>query len=129
MIGSNPNISLSDEKIRFAVIINRIQTMEPTSHKNLDMFLQSYNLNGQYILVPSIADEDLTSIHPMLDYYITKREIYVKDAWEIGTNDIEISAISEDDDPIIPKGVTHPPIFQLLRIKRDGKPKKRKRLY
>ena len=77
--------------------------------------------------MPAIANKDMTSIDPMLDYYIAKREIYVKDAWEIGKNDIEGTAIHDDDDPIIPKGVTNPPIFELLQIKRGGKPRKRKR--
>jgi len=127
VVGSNPNTSFSSPGIRFVAVVNRVHTLEPSSHENLERFLQSYNSFGHYFLAPAIANKDMTSIHPMLDYCISKREIHVKDAWEIGKNDLEGTAIHEDDDPIIPEGVTNPPIFELLQIKRKGKPRKRKR--
>ena len=126
MIGSNPSASLANSKIRYAVLVNRVHTMEPSSHENLDGFLHSYKLFGQYFLAPAIANKDMTSIDPMLDFYIAKREVYLKDAWEIGKNDLEGAAIHNDDDPIIPKGITNPPIFELLQEKHKGKSGKRR---
>ena len=83
--------------------------------------MQAYNSFGQYFLVPAIANEDMTSIGPMLDYCIEKRELYIKDAWNVGKNDLEGTAIHKNDDPIIPKDIANPPILDLLRIKRgDG---------
>ena len=127
MIGSNPTTSFSSTGVRFAVLVNRVHTMEPSSNENLERFLQSYEFFGQYLLVPATANKDMTSINPMLDYYIAKHEIFVKDAWEVGKNDIEGSAIHEGDDPIIPEGITNPPILELLQAKKEQQPHKHKR--
>ena len=127
MISSNPDTGFSASDIRLAVLTGRVNTMEASSHENLDRFLHSYDFFGQYFLVPAIADEDMKSIKPMMDHYIAKREIYIKDAWEVGKNDLEGMAIHEDDNPIIPDEVRNPPILELLRAKRGQRPSKRKR--
>lgn len=127
MIGSNPIASFSSSEIRFAVLVNRIHTMEPSSNENLERFLQSYKFFGRYLLVPATANKDLTSVDPMIDHYIAKREIFVKNAWEVGKNDIEGTAIYDTDDPIIPNGIANPPILELLQAKRSPQPQKRKR--
>ena len=119
VIGSNPNASLSSSNIRYAVFVNRIHTMEPSSDENLERFIHSYNSFGQYFLVPAIANSDMSSIKPFLDFYIAKREIFIKYAWEIGKNDLEGVAIQSDDDPIIPKEEKNPPIIELLNLKRE----------
>ncbi len=119
VIGSNPNASLSSSNIRYAVFVNRIHTMEPSSDENLERFIHSYNSFGQYFLVPAIANSDMSSIKPFLDFYIAKREIFIKYAWEIGKNDLEGVAIQSDDDPIIPKEEKYPPIIELLNLKRE----------
>jgi hypothetical protein len=118
VIGSNPDTSLPMSGIRYAVFVNRVHTMEPSSNENLERFLRSYNSFGQYFLVPAVANTDMTSIDPILDHDIAKREMYVKDAWEIGKNDLESAAIYNDDDPIIPDRVKNPPIVELLQLKR-----------
>lgn len=127
VIGSNPITSLQSSKVRLAILINRTHTMEPSSNENIERFLQSYKAFGQYFLAPATATKDMKSITPMLDYYIAKKEIYVKDAWEIGINDVEGTAIYESDDPIIPKDITNPPVFELLRAKGKRISPKRKR--
>jgi hypothetical protein len=119
VIGSNPNASLSSSNIRYAVLVNRIHTMEPSSDENLERFIHSYNFFGQYFLAPAIANSDMSSINPFLDYYIAKREIFIKYAWEIGMNDLEGVAIQSDDDPIIPEEEKNPPIIELLKLKRE----------
>ena len=45
---------------------------------------------------------------------IEKHELRLKQAWEITENDLEIFAISEDDDPIIPDGIKAPPLLKAL---------------
>ena len=51
---------------------------------------------------------------------IRKSHINVIEAWSIGPNDIEMMAIREDDDPIIPEDVENPPIIDAMRRKFDS---------
>jgi hypothetical protein len=44
--------------------------------------------------------------------------VHVRNAWEIGPNDLDTPAIHEDDDPVVPENVKDAPIFSLLRSKR-----------
>ncbi len=48
-----------------------------------------------------------------------KRELYVREAWKIGRNDVDAVAIKEEDEPIIPSGQENPPVLELLRWKRE----------
>jgi hypothetical protein len=40
--------------------------------------------------------------------------LIVKDAWEIGENDIDRVVIRENDRPIIPDGNTNAPVLKIL---------------
>ena len=62
--------------------------------------------NGQ-VLTPSSNNRKM----------IRKFDINVIEAWKIGPNDIEIIAIQENYDPIIPDGVLNPPIYESLKRK------------
>ena len=88
------------------------------------MFSQTNFTRKALLFQPSFGEG---IVNPMLDCWIAKHEIFVKDAWEVGENDIEGTAIHEGDDPIIPKGITNPPILELFRAKRKQQPNKRKR--
>lgn len=52
---------------------------------------------------------------------IQKDAVVVRQAWEIGRNDIDSGAILLDDDPLIPDGVDNPPVAELLKLKREFK--------
>ena len=119
VIGSNPDTSFPNSDIKYAFFINRVQTMEPSSNENLERFLQRYNTFGQYLFMPAIANTDLSSIEPILDHFIIKNDLYIKEAWNISRNDIESSAIYSTDEPIIPSEVKDPPVLKLLQLKRD----------
>ena len=59
------------------------------------------------------------------DLSILKHQLVVREAWEIGENDSDISAVFDDDDPIIPAFVSDPPIERALakikKIRRQEK--------
>jgi hypothetical protein len=119
IIGANPEVAWSQADMRYTVFIYRINTMAPTSDQNLERFLDNYEAFGGYFLVPSVARGELSDLEVFWDYYLVKREIHVREAWEIGKHDIDVAAIHKDDDPIIPTGKRNPPVLELLRWKRE----------
>ena len=119
IIGSNPNIGFSRPDVRYAVFVNRINTMEPVSALNLERFLRSYESLGGYFFVPAVAKDEISELEVIWDHYLIKCELHVREAWEIGRHDLDSAAIHEDDAPIIPAGQQNPPVLELLRWKRE----------
>ena len=52
---------------------------------------------------------------PSAQFVIAKRQLYIREAWQIGENDSDIVALREDDEPIVPEGVIDPPVNKALR--------------
>ena len=50
VLGSDPSAGFSQSEITHAVMVARINTMEPSSNENLSRFLDSYKKCGQYVL-------------------------------------------------------------------------------
>ena len=119
VIGANPEIARSQPDVRYTIFISRVNTMVPTSDQNLKRFLHSYEAFGGYYLIPSVARGDLSDLEVFWDYYLIKRELHVREAWEIGRHDVDGVAIHEDDDPIIPTAQKDPPVLELLRWRRE----------
>ena len=74
-------------------------------------------LRGRRSLLPGravITDEQSSPV-PVSDVHIAKRELNVRDAWQIGRNDPDVVGIREDDDPIIPAGQQDAPVVEVLR--------------
>jgi len=127
VIGSNPNIGFSAPKVRFAAFMSRINTMEPSTSENLDRFLDSYNLLHEYYFAPGVVVGSLSDPPKILSEYIIKRDIFIRNAWEIGKNDLDRVAIHSDDDIFIPDNAKNPPALKLLQEKNKGKARPRKR--
>lgn len=85
--------------------------MEPASSVNLDRFLTAYRQYGGYFLVPAQMGSPPTFLQQL---YLAKRNPHVREAWQIGENDLDASALREDDDLIIPPGVQDPPVKKAL---------------
>ena len=61
---------------------------------------------------------------PSDQFAIAKRQLDIREAWQIGENDPDIAALCEDDEPIIPPSVTDPPVNNALkRIRTLGRRK------
>jgi len=119
IIGVNPEVAWSQPDIQYAFLAYRIQTMEPASDANLERFLRGYEAFGGYYLVPAVARGALSEPEPIWDYYLIKRELHVREAWEIGRHDIDCAAIFPGDAPIIPVGQENPPVLELIRWKHE----------
>ena len=94
----------------------RINRMLPNASTNLKTFIASYNKFGRYFVVPAQFGETGNIVEMLsLKYFITKRRLEVREAWQIGENDHDICALELIEDPIIPEGVVDPPIIDALR--------------
>jgi hypothetical protein len=123
VIGSNPESELRESGTKFAVFINRIQTMNPTSGTNLDMFLASYRRMGSYFLAPGVVKQEFLTAssvpHPIDAPHLMKRELHIRQAWEIGRNDFDSVGILPDDIPVVPENQLNPPVHELLKWKKS----------
>lgn len=81
--------------------------MTPTSSVNLDRFTAAYQKAGMFLLAPAKMMGASVS-EPFMELRIAKRNIHIREAWQIGKNDPDIVALCKDDEPIIPAGVTAP---------------------
>jgi hypothetical protein len=89
VIGINPDVVFSTPKVQFFAFASRINTMEPSTSENLDRFLNSYNVLHEYFFAPAVIVGNLSNEPKILDEYLIKRDIFVRNAWEIGKNDID----------------------------------------
>jgi tetratricopeptide (TPR) repeat protein len=99
----------------------RCNRMTPTSSDNLDRFLEAYARAGSYGLaaLAFTGAASFGAIDPEL--IISKRRLFVREAWTIGEQDPELICIDPDDDPIIPAHVADPPIAGALQFLRTRK--------
>jgi hypothetical protein len=115
VVGSNPEKNFAEDTSKLFFIVNRINTMEPRSDRNLTAFLAQYNLAKAYFLAPAVLREGSSEPEPILGKSILKRELNVRQAWEIGRNDIDSPGIQDDDEPVIPDGHSDAPVLDVIQ--------------
>ena len=97
------------------MFLSRMNRMTPETSENLDKFVAAYNEIGSFLLAPVWLDASRKKIGtPSFQLAVAKKQLDIRAAWEIGENDPDISVLYEDDDPIIPAGVTDPPVNKAL---------------
>jgi hypothetical protein len=99
-------------------MISRVNTMEPDSDTNLQRFLQRFYACGEYSLAGAFDANDGRGPQPVSSVQIAKRELNVREAFEIGRNDPDAAGIRATDKPIIPAGKSKAPVVELLRFLR-----------
>jgi hypothetical protein len=119
-IGTNSNFGEQDSRGKYVFMVSRTHRMDPPDHKNLDGFLRRYKRLGAYWLLPAHYMSDAHKPELFWNLLIGKRELTVRPAWQIGENDPEVSALSEDDDPIIPEDIKNAPVIGALQKLRRG---------
>ncbi|MFO0752185.1 MAG: hypothetical protein U0411_02530 [Thermodesulfovibrionales bacterium] len=107
IIGANPALIKNNEG-KTVTLVSRILRMTPDSTYNLDNFLAAYRRSGAFYLASAEIGNGRATPFPKLA--IIKRHLHVRQAWQIGDNDPDISALQGDDEPIIPDGVVDPPV-------------------
>ena len=95
--------------------------MSPETSINLDNFVTIYKRMGTFFLAPvQISTTEGILEMPSAQFSIAKGQLDIREAWQIGENDPDIVALYEDDKPIIPEGVTDPPVNKALMRKRSS---------
>jgi hypothetical protein len=120
IFGLNPDVELRGSRKGLAVMVARVHTMEPNSHENLYWFLENFHAVGQYGLAHCILEPHDHLPEVKTQYIINKRDLFVRDAWQIGPNDVDLVGLHEDDDPIIPEDQANAPVLEVLRRKRGS---------
>jgi hypothetical protein len=110
VIGPNLNRLKGSEKKTF-VLVSRINRMTPSNSTNLDNFVTAYRSFGRYLLAPAQIGPEPT-FFPQL--FIAKRNLHIRQAWQIGENDPDVLALQENDNPVIPAVVADPPVTKAL---------------
>jgi hypothetical protein len=90
LITSNPKPL--PERGRLVTFASRLQTMEASSDINLRRFLEGYAREAAFLLMPSYVGSDGQPVL-LSELALLKRRITVKDADEVGENDIEQIAL------------------------------------
>jgi hypothetical protein len=119
IFGTQMPQNLKSSRWKMVALAARINTMEPATSENIDRFLARYATVNVYAVAPCVMDINGEIGEPMFDLHIKKRHIHVRDAWQIGLNDLDSTGILPEDDPIIPQGESDPPVLDLLKRKRQ----------
>ncbi|MDE0146014.1 MAG: hypothetical protein OXL95_09115 [Nitrospira sp.] len=115
VVGPNLRYVPEGEK-KLVLYVSRIHRMTPDNSRNLENFLQFYNRTGYFFLAPAQINTDGKLLQmPARELALLKRKLYVRQAWQIGENDPDIAVFDKDDEPIVPEGVTDPPVNTVLR--------------
>jgi hypothetical protein len=115
-------ITTNQEKVmtdrdKFHIFKSRINEMNADNSNNLNMFENEFRISKSFILFPSSTEVLLPEY---LKFGILKTKITIKNAWQIGINDLNQVAIYDTDVPVLPDGVIDAPILSLLKQKREN---------
>ncbi|MFL0098837.1 hypothetical protein V3A08_13695, partial [Tenacibaculum maritimum] len=109
------NITDSKKNGDVFVVSSRFHEFNATDSKNLDNLIRFYKRDSSYVLYPAyINDKD--QFTPDLTRGIEKKELIIKNAWEISINDMDSMVIREEDKIIIPENVKNAPVLEVLEL-------------
>ena len=117
VVGSNLLESDPVPRVKYFVSVSRIHRMEPSTSKNLTAFVNRFERIGTYRLMPARIDLRTGKHETYPDLAIQKRKIRVSPAWAIEEHDPDGVGILPNDKPIIPDGVSDPPVLKVLARK------------
>ncbi len=111
-IGENIDADQSD----CIQLINRVHTMNPSTDENLARFLYEFKKFGKFTLsFGDVSKSSLNDISDIEDRGIMITNLNLRNAWDIGVNDIDSLGILSDDDPYIPEHIATPPVLDVLK--------------
>ena len=119
IIGTNVPSASAGPDTQYTSVISRIHTMVPTSDKNLAGFLGAFRKHGHYVLAHAVTEDDARPVRLIFDDAIGKRDLNVREAWEIGRHDLDSAGVLMDDDPIVPATQQNPPVRELIEWKQS----------
>jgi hypothetical protein len=99
--------------------VYRFHEMNASSFQNIDCIIKGFNKHKSYRLCPAKIIGG-NKIEPYFDRVIIKHHLHIKEAWEIGNNEIDSVVIKKNDTPVIPNNVDNAPILEVLNIKNNN---------
>ncbi len=119
VLGVDPNSCVKRSENKLFVLPSRVHRMNATTPMNLENFLSHYECSNKCIIAPASS----SGFHPQYinEYGIEIKNLVVKYAWEIGENDMDISALQGNSDPYIPDSEKNPPILRAIKKIKDIK--------
>lgn len=100
------------------ITTSRFHEMNANNPINLNFLIQNYSICKEFILCPAMTMEQTLQMLPDFSKGIIKHELIIRNAWEIGVNDVDSVVIKLDDNLIIPDNINNPPVIELLEKKR-----------
>ena len=101
------------------VAISRMKHMEHPNPQNLEWFIQEYQDFGGFLLAPAISVDGFKDVRFVSELALAKRDLHIRQAWEIGENDPDGTILLPEHEPIIPDGVDDPPVNALMARNRN----------
>ena len=123
IVGQDINDIRNENVGRYVLQSERFVTMKPKTNENIDVFKVLYRKFG-FCKLSSVRIDDNQQI--VLDdpqqrcpFLLPVKNIVFREAWEIGKDDQDSSAILVDDNPIVPvERENDAPVLELLKSKR-----------
>lgn len=120
-VGIQPN-TRAYEKARPSRILAagaQMTTMRSGSPMMMDTFKTIYGHRRLYLIAPGRMDEN-GSCAMFREEQILKRELNIRQAWEIGPSDVDRTLILASDKLVIPSDQNNAPVIELLRSKKKA---------
>lgn len=111
-------------KSRHVTQASRMHTMQAFTSENIDNFRLFYErCHGCHIAAVYMNDQNqmvLDDKTKRSNHLIPINNVFFREAWEVGLNDIDSVAVLPDDDPIIPENhLSDAPVLEVLRKQRE----------
>ena len=119
IVGTNVDAHTWQQRDKRLVTTHRIHMMDNVATNNTDPFLAQFQKTGAYLLIPGVFTSPMTEPIYLQEMGILKRQVFAREAWEIGLNDPDSSGIFPTDDPVIPPEIMEPPFRALQAMLRQ----------
>ena len=116
-VSIGPNLSyMANNQGKIIVVLPKVlRVPSPSTATSLGDFVRAYRETGIFFLAPVLLSTSKSIVGaPSRQFAIAKQQLDIREAWQIGENDPDRAALLEDDDPIIPTGVSEPPVNKAL---------------
>lgn len=125
IVGQDINDIKNENVGRYVLQSERFVTMKPKTNENIDVFKFLYRKFG-FCNLSSVRIDDnqqmvLDDPQQRCPFLLPVKNIVFREAWEIGEDDQDSSAILVDDNPIVPtEREKDAPVLELLKSKRKN---------
>lgn len=106
-------------KKKHFIVQTKLCTMNAESHANLNLFLDTFAKTKFFWFAPAYGVPGMTQPKPSLELGFLCRDIVIRNAWEIGVNDLDLVAVSANAEPVIPPDVKNAPVLELIKKRKE----------